>query len=86
MDIDRLEAGAELDWLVLHHALDWKQGFPALGQLPYSRPEGAGRVEEPALRPVSTVLAEAWRLVEHVEARGLGFSLSRAPGHGWVAP
>ena len=48
MDIDRLEAGAELDWLVLHHALDWKQGYPALGQQPYSRPEGASRVEMPA--------------------------------------
>lgn len=80
MDIDGLESGPELDWLVLHHALDWKQGFPALGQAPYSRPgDGAERVEMPALPPVSTDIAEAWRLVEHVEARRLGFSLSRQP-------
>lgn len=86
MDIDRLEAGPELDWLVLHHALDWKQGFPALGQQPYTRPTESGRVEEPALRPISTSLAEAWRLVEHIEALGLGFSLTHAPdGAGWSA-
>jgi hypothetical protein len=81
VDIDVLPAGAELDWLVLHHALDWKQGFPALGQAPYTRPGPSGeRVEEPGLPPVSTTLAEAWRLVAHVETFGLGFSLTRPPG------
>lgn len=90
MDIDGLEAGPELDWLVLHHALDWKQGFPALGQAPYTRPgDGGERRDAAALPPVSSDLAEAWRLVEHVEARGLGFSLSRQPeaeeAQGWTA-
>jgi hypothetical protein len=80
MDIDGLEAGPELDWLVLHHALDWKQGFPALGQAPYTCPGADGaRVDAPTLPPVSTEIAEAWRLVEHVEARRLGFSLSHQP-------
>ena len=86
MDIDRLPAGAELDWLALHHALDWKSGVAALGQSPYSRPGPAGdRLDEPALWPVSTELGAAWVLVEHVEARSLGFSLSRAPGGPWLA-
>lgn len=80
MNIDGLDAGPELDWLVLHHALDWKQGFPALGQSPYTRPGDDGeRVETPALPPVSTDLAAAWRLVEHLEARRLGFSLEQHP-------
>ena len=83
MDIDALEAGPELAWLVLHHALDWKLGFPAIGNAPYTRPGPAGeRLEEPALPPVSSVLAEAWRLVEHVEGLGLGFALGHVPRSG----
>ncbi|MNS77710.1 hypothetical protein D3C72_1112950 [compost metagenome] len=80
MDIDGLDAGAELDWLVLHHALDWKLGFPALGQAAYTRPgPGGTRVEVPELRPVSVSLANAWVLVEHVQALGLAFSLTFDP-------
>jgi hypothetical protein len=86
MDIDRLEAGAELNWLVLHHALDWKAGFPALGQMPYTRPTAEGRVEEPELWPVSADLIQAWKLVAHIQALGLGFSLTHAPeADGWEA-
>ncbi|MFN3429021.1 MAG: hypothetical protein ACK46X_03590 [Candidatus Sericytochromatia bacterium] len=87
MDIDGLAAGSELDWLVLHHALDWKLGFPALGQAAYTRPGPAGgRVESPALPPVSSAIGEAWALVEHVQALGLAFSLTFDPTvPGWEA-
>ena len=87
MDIDGLAAGAELDWLVLHHALDWKLGFPALGQAAYTRPGADGaRIEAPELPPVSASMAEAWVLVEHLEALGLAFSLTYDPtGHIWEA-
>ena len=87
MDIDGLDAGAELDWLVLHHALDWKLGFPALGQAAYTRPGPEGtRVEASDLPPASASIADAWALVEHVQALGLTFSLTFDPaGRTWNA-
>jgi hypothetical protein len=80
VDIDRLDAGPELDWLVLHHALDWKTAFPTPGGPRYTRPSGDSRVDEPDLWPVSADASVVWCLVEHVEAAGCGFALSRPPG------
>ena len=87
MDVDRLPAGPELDWLVLHHALDWKEAFPTPGGPRYTRPgEGGDRLSEPTLWPVSADAALSHRLVAHVEAAGAGFALTHAPGSGtWDA-
>ena len=77
MEIDTLEAGAELDWLVLHHVFDWKRGISAFGEAPYRH----GPVAHQALLPVSTDLADAWRVLEHAIARGLRVTLQSVTDH-----
>lgn len=71
-DFDRFPAGDDLDWLVLHHALDWKLGFPALGQKAYLT---GAREPVDALWPVSTEWSAAERVVRALEARGLRFEV-----------
>lgn len=75
MQIDGLEPGDELDWLVLHHVFDWKRGISAFGEAPY---RCAGQ-EFPALWPVSSDLAGAWRVVDHALQRGLTVDLQGQP-------
>lgn len=74
-DFDTFPAGEELDWLVLHHALDWKLGYPALGQAPYltETREGAS-----ALWPVSSEWKAAERVIRVLERRG--FQVDVSPG------
>lgn len=81
MLIDQLEAGEELDWLVLHHVFDWKRGILAFGEAPFRR----GPEEFAALWPVSTELASAWRVIEHAAGVGLQVSIRNDPAlpHGW---
>ena len=67
MTNDSLEAGDELDWLVLHHVLDWKRGIAAFGEAPYRWQSQ----EFPALWPVSRDLVCAWRIVDHAIQRGV---------------
>lgn len=76
MLIDQLEAGDELDWLVLHHVFDWKRGIAAFGEAPYRR----GSQEFLALWPMSTDIASAWRLIDHAAAVGLHVSIQNHPG------
>lgn len=63
-------AGPTLDWLVLHHVMDWKQGFVALGQAPYLGPAMDGRPGESSLWPVSTDEKAARQVVDSLERRG----------------
>lgn len=71
-DFDHHPAGSELDWLVLHHGLNWKHGYPALGMANYRDAEGHGA---DALWPVSTEWAAAERVIAALEARGLRFEV-----------
>ncbi|MNK43982.1 hypothetical protein D3C87_627030 [compost metagenome] len=75
MQIDRLEPGNELDWLVLHHVFDWKRGITAFGEAPY-RCRGQ---EFSELRPVSTELAAAWSVVDHALRFGLSVDVQGHP-------
>lgn len=84
MEFDSLEPGDELDWLVLHHVLDWKRGLRSLGEAPYRQ----GSEMFPELWPVSHDMAFAWRVVEHATAAGLQVTLRYAPDPrkpGWEA-
>jgi|GEM_PF-3691797 len=75
MQIDRLEPGNELDWLVLHHVFDWKRGITAFGEAPY-RCRGQ---EFPELRPVSTELPAAWSVLDHALRVGLTVDVHGQP-------
>ncbi len=75
MDIDTLEAGEELDWLVLHHVFDWKRGIRAFDEAPYR----CGTQEYAALWPVSAEIAFAWRVLAHALRAGLTVSVSGNP-------
>jgi len=82
MQIDSVDAGEELDWLVLHHVFDWKRGIAAFGESPYRW----GKQAYAALLPVSTDLAEAWRVLDLAVARGLRVAVTsngNAPGAAW---
>lgn len=70
-----LETGDELDWLVLHHVLDWKRGIAAFGEPPYRWQSQ----EFPALWPVSRDLACAWRIVDHAIQRGVAVAVRAEP-------
>lgn len=70
-----LEAGDELDWLVLHHVLDWKRGIAAFGEAPYRWQSQ----EFPALWPVSRDLGCAWRIVDHAIQRDVAVAVLADP-------
>ena len=67
MQIESLEAGEELDWLVLHHVFDWKRGIAAFGEAKFR----CGTHPYPELFPVSSDLAHAWQVVDHALRVGL---------------
>ena len=75
MQIDRLEPGDELDWLVLHHVFDWKRGITSFGEPPFRR----GGQGFPALLPVSTDLASAWGVIDHALQVGLSAEIQGHP-------
>ena len=81
MQIDHLEPGDELDWLVLHHVFDWKRGITAFGEAPYRMADR----EYPQLWPVSTDVGFAWHVVTHARQAGLAIDLHAAPDapHDW---
>jgi len=70
-----MEAGDELDWLVLHHVLDWKRGIAAFGEAPYRWQSQ----EYTALWPVSHDLACAWRIVDHAIQRDVAVAVWGEP-------
>ena len=70
-----MEAGNELDWLVLHHVLDWKRGIAAFGEAPYRWQNR----EYAALWPVSHDLACAWRIVDHAIQRDVAVVVQGEP-------
>ena len=75
MQIEQLDAGEELDWLVLHHVFDWKRGIAAFGESPY---RCRGQTFD-ALLPLSTDLALAWRVLDLAVARNLRVTVTGAP-------
>lgn len=81
MQIDRLEPGDELDWLVLHHVFDWKRGISAFGEAPYR----CGDRGHSQLWPVSAEVAFAWRVLEYARQAGLTIEIHASPDvpHGW---
>ncbi|MNT50308.1 hypothetical protein D3C72_1872220 [compost metagenome] len=74
MATENLEAGEELDWLVLHHVFDWKRGVRAFGEAPFRR----GSEPFDALWPVSSDLANAWKVIDHAVAVGLAVTVQSA--------
>jgi hypothetical protein len=76
MQIESLEPGEELDWLVLHHVFDWKRGITAFGEAKFR----CGPRPYPELLPVSTDLVHAWSVVDHALSVGLTVDMHARSG------
>ena len=80
-DADGLPAGAETDWRVLHHVLDWKPGLAAFGQAPYVFPGGQAAY----MWPVSTDIEHADRVAAALRSRGFEVEVEFSTQAGYKA-